>query len=774
MKKVFVTIFIICCLFTLKAQDISDTLHVVHYDLNLDFTDFSHHMLNGAANLTVVTKTTNLPQYTFDLQGLTVDSVYVNATISTFNQVGNKVMISHISQQGDTAIVRICYHGTPVSDSRWGGFYYSGQYCYNMGVAFDYQPHNFGRCWFPCLDVFTDKSSYTMHVRTEAGKMAVCGGMLTDSLTLSDSTRIWTWQLDEPIPTYLASVAVGPYQLYADTYQGLERNIPIHIYAQPNSINNVAGSFVNLKEILRLYEQLFGPYRWPRVGYVAVNFTSGAMEHATSIAYPNLAINGNTTNELLYAHELFHHWFGDLITCNRAEEMWINEGFASYSEALVSGLPDITPDADGYLDYIRDVHFTTLKDIVKDDGGHYALDNVPQNTTYGTHSYQKGELILHTLRNYMGDSLFFSSMRALLNQYAFQNINSEQLFTFLSQVSGMDLMDFYQGWVHEPGFPHFSIDSIVNAQNGNYRVYLHQKRLGGTQLANSNKLDLTFVSEGRQLFTVANVPFSGELGTVDVNIPFVPVFGMIDYYEKMTDAIIDHTLQIADATTASFSDAYFTYKLESFPDTVLLRVEHNMVSPDQPIQLPEGIYRISDNHYWNINMAYRQDINTIPMGQMQFRYQSGAASSPDHDLLSGYNKDNLKLLYRANVGDEWQIIASELVGSNNSGSLRCNQLRSGQYCLAVGNPTASVNEYLNHININIRPNPVENYLHIWADGISGNNHFAIYDTAGRIVKTVKLKDGENEVNVSNLPAGNYFLGLKDKSSHKIIQRFIKL
>lgn len=773
MKKAFIISLIICSFATLKAQDLSDTLHVVHYELNLDFTDFSHHILNGVADILVVTKTANLEQLTFDLEGLTVDSTFVNSIVTPYTQESKKVKLDYASHQGDTNIVRIYYHGTPISDTRWGGFYYSGQYCYNMGVAFDYQPHNFGRCWFPCLDVFTDKSSYGMHVRTEAGKMAVCGGMLTDSLTLADSSRVWTWQLDEPIPTYLASVAVGPYQLYADTFQGMERTIPIQIYAQPNSINNVAGSFVNLKQVLRLYEQLFGPYRWPRVGYVAVNFTSGAMEHATNIAYPNMAINGNTTYELLYTHELFHHWFGDLITCNRAEEMWINEGFASYSEALVSGLPESTPDADGYLDYIRDVHFTTLKDIVKDDGGHFAIDNVPQNVTYGTHSYQKGKLILHTLRNYMGDSLFFSSMRALLNHYEYQNINSEQLFNFLSQESGMDLTDFYQGWVHESGFPHFSIDSIVHLTGNQYRTYLHQKRLGGTQLVNSNKLDLTFVSAERQLFTVNGVPFSGEQGSVEVTIPFAPVFGIVDYFEKITDAIIDHTAQISGETTTNFADAYFNFKLESFPDTVLVRVEHNLVAPDQPEQLPEGIYRISDNHYWNINMAYRQDINTIPMGQLQFRYQAGAASSPDHNLVSGYSKENLKLLYRANVGEDWQVIASELVGNSNSGSLRSNQLRSGQYCLAIGDQTADVNDHLGKVSISIRPNPVESTLHIWANGITDNGKFAIYDTAGRIVKTIKLRDGENEVNVSSLATGSYFIGFRGKTSHEFIQRFIK-
>ena len=124
--------------------------------------------------------------------------------------------------------------------------------------------------------------------------------------------------------------------------------------------------------MLRKYEEFFGPYRWPRVGYVCVAMTGGAMEHATNIALPNAAVNGSLAYESTIMHELFHHWFGDLITCERPEEMWINEGFADYSEALVQEWL-----YDAYEQHIRDLHTTTLQNLAKQDGGLYPLDNVP-------------------------------------------------------------------------------------------------------------------------------------------------------------------------------------------------------------------------------------------------------------------------------------------------------------------------------------------------------------------------------------------------------------
>lgn len=768
MKKSFALIIAIFWALCVCAQDRTDSMHVAHYDLHLDIMDFTAKTINGYVDLTMVTKVNNLPQYVLDLQGLTVDSVFVDGQSTTFTHASNKLAIPCTAVLGDTAIIRVYYHGAPIRDSQIGGFYYVGQYCYNIGVAFAYQPHTFGRCWIPCLDFFTDKSTYTMHIRTEAGKMAVCDGMLIDSVTLADGSRIWTWVLEQPIPVYLASVAVGNYMLYEDVYHGIEADIPIHIYAQPSSFNNVAGSFANLKEVLQMYEQKFGPYRWPRVGYVDVNYNSGAMEHATNIAYPHSAFTGNAMYETLYSHELFHLWFGDLITCNRAEEMWINEGFASYAEALVY---EHLYGQEAYKDYVRENHHDNLKNLAKNEGGLYALDNVPQEHTYGKHSYDKGAAVIHSLRGYMGDSLFFSGLRSMLNQYAYQNVSSEQLFNYLTQVTGMNMHDFFEGWVHQPGFLHFAIDSIVPLQGNQYRVFLHQRLYGATQFASSNHVDLTFVSDQRELYTVPGATFSGETGYVDVTIPFVPMFGMVDYYEKLCDAVFDYTTGMASGDIWEPTDGACNITLENFPDTVLMRLEHNYVAPGESETLPEGIYRISDNHYWNIQMAYNTGINTIPVGTLSFKYQRGNNYLLDNALMQGYNETNLKLLYRHSTGDPWQIVRTTRTGNLYAGYLTTTSFFSGQYCLAVGEPSAAIEEYTQG-NLHIYPNPVKSQLNILLEDPVKIMKASIMDSTGRVVKSIKLKSGSNTVNVGNLPSGTYIIHAV--SNHKVFKkRFVK-
>lgn len=768
MKKSFALIIAIFWALCVCAQDRTDSMHVAHYDLHLDIMDFTAKTINGYVDLTMVTKVNNLPQYVLDLQGLTVDSVFVDGQSTTFTHASNKLAIPCTAVLGDTAIIRVYYHGAPIRDSQIGGFYYVGQYCYNIGVAFAYQPHTFGRCWIPCLDFFTDKSTYTMHIRTEAGKMAVCDGMLTDSVTLADGSRIWTWVLEQPIPVYLASVAVGNYMLYEDVYHGIEADIPIHIYAQPSSFNNVAGSFANLKEVLQMYEQKFGPYRWPRVGYVDVNYNSGAMEHATNIAYPHSAFTGNAMYETLYSHELFHLWFGDLITCNRAEEMWINEGFASYAEALVY---EHLYGQEAYKDYVRENHHDNLKNLAKNEGGLYALDNVPQEHTYGKHSYDKGAAVIHSLRGYMGDSLFFSGLRSMLNQYAYQNVSSEQLFNYLTQVTGMNMHDFFEGWVHQPGFLHFAIDSIVPLQGNQYRVFLHQRLYGATQFASSNHVDLTFVSDQRELYTVPSATFSGETGYVDVTIPFVPMFGMVDYYEKLCDAVFDYTTGMVSGDIWEPTDGACKITLENFPDTVLMRLEHNYVAADEPETLPEGIYRISDKHYWNIQMAYNTGINTIPVGTLSFKYQKGNSYMLDNALMQGYNETNLKLLYRHSTGDPWQIVRTTRTGNLYAGYLTTTSFSPGQYCLAVGEPSAAIEEYTQG-RLHIYPNPVKSQLNILLDDPAKILKASIMDSTGRVVKSIKLKSGSNTIQVGSLPSGTYVIYAV--SGHTIYKKlFIK-
>ena len=321
-----------------------DSINVLNYSIHLDITNITNKFISGYTELTIVPKIDNLHNVQLDLLSFFIDSVIINGNKQLLLDYDDTLLtlpLSQVAHLNDTLIVAIYYYGYPQEDpgtSHWGGFKFTTHSAYNLGVGFEAIPHNFGRCWFPCNDNFTDRATYDFRILVQGtqGHVAVCNGTLLSSDTnyVCSGKREFHWAISDEIPTYLASVAVDDYKLVPDTFNGILGRIPIQLWVRQQDSLNAVLSFVNLKSILALFENKFGPYRWERIGYVGVDFDAGAMEHATTVAYPNACINGNTAYEGLYTHELSHSWFGNLITCSTAQDMWINEGWATFSEMV--------------------------------------------------------------------------------------------------------------------------------------------------------------------------------------------------------------------------------------------------------------------------------------------------------------------------------------------------------------------------------------------------------------------------------------------------------
>ena len=760
MKNLTAILQFIVILFTqnVSAQATkADALHVIHYDINLEIRDFSQQIIKGYTDVTIESKIAPLSAINLHLLALTVDSVKKNNELVSFSHQGQELKIDiPFSSVGQSETIRVYYHGTPVQDSQWGGFFFAQGVAYNIGVGMGSIPHSFGRVWFPCIDEFTDKSTYTFNITTDVDKKAICGGMLVDSTNLGDA-MLWKWELTNPIATYLASVAVGEYVAYKDTIHALLGTLPIEIYANPATIEKVPGSFTNLKTFIRTYEKRWGPCRWQRVGYVIVPFSSGAMEHATNIAYPQYAVNGNTNNQDLIAHELAHSWFGNLITCATSQNMWINEGFARYGEYLC--IETLDPTLEKYKSEIKDLHFNVLRN----DGGSYALDNVPApSATYGSTTYDKGGLVAYTLRNYMGDDLYFSSIKQFLNENQYSNVNSEELFTKLSHISGLDLHDFFLGWVHQPGFLNFNIDSIKSVQGSNnkYEISLKQKLYLAQNYANNNKLDVEFYSETGTKHLVENISFSGEHEIVEVDIPFEPVFWSIDPNGKMGDACFDYTQQITKKGIISLSSTNFSITVEALSAPSIIRVEHNPVAPTKTKSDHPNIIKISDNHFWRIGFLQYNDMQAIYSFFYDSRYDSEMTP-----------KENLILLYRKDASYDWQIIPATVTTSGAaSGKLSVNYIFPGEYTFGIGENLAVRNL---EKEIEVFPNPTTGELTITNCElrITGVELFDIY---GKKVSSHHLiiSPSHQKVDISDLPSGTYILEIvleNDKTCKKIIK-----
>lgn len=758
MKNILASIFL--CLIAMAGfgQYRSDSVHVAHYDIALYIDPYAH-TISGTTTLQVVPKMSNLSHINLDLRNMTIDSVLVNQQWSNYTYVGDLLSIpADTYTLGDTLEIAVNYNGEPYGNS-WGGFTFSNNYTFNIGVSMYEQPHCFGRVWYPCIDEFTDKSTYNFHIGTYPYHNAVCGGRYLGETDGEYGTKIWHWQLDQPIPTYLASVATGAYQLYTDTFHGMQEDIPITIYSPSTYFSNIPATFIHLKEIAANYEHYYGPLRFPRIGYVLVNFTSGAMEHATNIALPQVAVNGTTSYESTIAHELSHSWFGNLITCERAEEMWINEGFASYSEAITD---EGVYSKEKYTETINNQHFDVLKNLYSRDQGYYALNNIPQNHTYGMHAYDKGSIVVHTLRHYMGDSLFFGGIQAMLNQYAFQNMNSVQVFDFLSNYSGMNLNGFYEGWINQPGFLHFSIDSIVAEGGNQYAVHLRQRLFHAEHYADDNRINLTFFSADGQRFDYHHAQFSGANGIVHVNIPFTPLFGVADYSNEICDAIIDYNHCFTYASGKVFTEANVTATITAMQDSSLMRVEYNLVHADPFKVQPDPSYRLN-NRYWRIEYTGSQ-----VQGNLKFNY-NGNNNQPEHELLQGHTPDELALFYRRDCADDWHSIPFTRSGQM-SGTITTENLMPGEYTFGVPGSDVGIQSKDND-GILIYPNPAENQVNIQSS--RDIDSIVIYDLSGREVMRQNMNGKTQNVNIQALSAGTYLVQIFNKGkllkSDKIIK-----
>ena len=666
----------------------SDSIDVVKYIINIDSLNISAKFLSGHTHIYFKSRVGGLNFIPVDLLKLSVDSIFLESSkISTWTHNDTLLMIQCPAalNNTDTFHLEIYYHGSPVVDpSTWGGFYFQNPYAYNLGVGFQDNPHNYGRVWFPCIDDFTDKAFYEIKVTTDTNQMAVCGGSLTDTAHVANNSKIeWTWEMSNPIPTYLASVAVGPYVCVTDTFNGINGKIPIDIYVASSLVPKVSGTFINLKNVLTAFENRYGPYLWERVGYVGVPFNSGAMEHATNIAMPNAVINGSTSYETLIYHELSHHWFGDLVTCETAEEMWINEGWAVFSEFIMK------ESIYGYAEmqnYVRETLASVLKTAHLDDGGFFPVGNVPHEITYGTTVYYKGALVAHTLRNYIGDSLFFPAIKQYFDSLKFGNANNTQLREILSLSTGIDLTDFFEAWVLREGFPHFDVDSmhvVPQGSNAVVTVYLRQKLYGTNQYANNNRVELTFMDSLWNSYTVT-ANFSGQTGSDVFTVPFVPSLVIVDKDEKTADAIVSYNNVISTPKTVSCANAFVDIFVNSLSDSIFIRAEHHKVAPDQVLPDPD-IFRISKSRYWRIS-------GIIPYGtnyQLRFNYNRTGAFFDTELLPTNSSVDSLILVYRPGAGHEWQVFPFTKTGNAFSGFLKTPYALKGEYALAIGKPNQS-------------------------------------------------------------------------------------
>ena len=426
---------------------------VTGYTINLNIWPVNK-TIDGSVVITGKSKITGLTHLEFNLfSNMTVDSITQNGSPLTFNHAGNLVDVqlpAFLGTDGDFS-VEIFYHGNPQSIGlgSWRWSTHSG----NPIISTLSEP--FGApTWWPCKDDPADKAdSVFLNITVPENLVVASNGLLKAVTPAPDNRHTYSWETRYPISNYLVSLAISNYAEFGDWYVSASGDsMPLVYYVYPEHLAAAQEDFSVTDEMISAFAEIYGEYPFIEEKYgMAIFSWGGAMEHQTMTSYGSGLITGNHTYDWINAHELAHQWFGDLITMKRWSHIWLNEGFASYSEAMWM---ESLYGENAYHNYLasQDPGFFS--------GSLFVTDSTNENALFSNTVYDKGSWALHMLRGVLGDSLFFAGIRSYAtdSSLVFGNATTEDFRDICEAVSGMDLDWYFDEWVYRAGRPNYQYD----------------------------------------------------------------------------------------------------------------------------------------------------------------------------------------------------------------------------------------------------------------------------------------------------------------------------
>lgn len=750
------------------ADTRSDSIDILNYKIDIDITVPGFLSANTVVSASALVD--NIDEIVLDLLMLQVDSVFVDGVPTTFiyDDFKCSIALPEIMMTGDDFDVHVYYQGNPVRDpSNFGGLVFEQGYIYNLGIGIASNPHNFGRGWFPCFDNFMERSTYEYIVTHSSAYNAHCVGTEIDITNNGDGSITTTYAMDQPITTYQSSIAASNYVELWSEHEGMDGTIPVKLICKPGDSTAMKSSFGNLGGTIDCMESWYGPYVWERVGYVAT--TVGAMEHPTNIAYPISSINGNAnSNTRLVSHEFAHNWFGNMITLTTSMDMWIKEGPAEYGWHQTA---ECIYGYEEFLEVVKDNHLYVLERAHVDDEGFRALSGMPNEFTYGTHTYRKGASVIHNLRGYLGDELFATGMKSILENYLYSHLDAEEFRDEITMSTGFDATDFFDAWIFNPGFSVFVDDSISSVKDGNLwnnKVFVQQK-LRGTDFYHKNvPIQLQAIGFGGET-SEQDVIVSDQYSTVDFVTDFEVKRIVFNGSNKLNQARMAEDVLIEDSGNAVFARTGVRFSVDELEEPFLARVEHIWASPDQAIIA--GDFEISDQHYWRVAGDIPSD-NTI---ELRLPYVGGSIYDLDNGLTE--EEDSVLLFYRPDASALWEPLPeakkTKIIPNDGNGLLTLDFLMPGEYTIGKGDvSTVDVDSWSDR-DVQIYPNPSSNGFYVYLDENSlGDVSIRLLNVQGNPVvnSTFERSTSYTYLPTNNLVPGPYFVELiNQKTGEKIVK-----
>jgi len=440
--------------------DIDTNIDVKYYKLFTDIRINPRQLIGEATISGLINNSSDSIFFNFS-SIMNVDSVYYNGVKVSFSHSKDKVTIARRTLNDFS--ITIYYKGIPFPTG-FGSFVF-GTNNYNNNVVWSLSEPYGASDWFPCKNTQADKAdSSDIWIKCASTYTGVSNGLLKEVTSNGDSTKTYKWKNSYPISAYLLSVSVTNYSFYINYFRySLSDSMPVMHFIYPEDIDTLKPLLDKTINMLGIFSNRFGLYPFIREKYGHSQAEiGGAMEHQTSTTI-------GVFSEYIIAHELGHQWFGDKITCRDWHNIWLNEGFATYSECVYV---EDTYGKEEYKNYINDKMFFAKKAA----GTIYVQDITSVNNIFdGYRSYAKGSVVLHMLRGVVGDSVFFRILKSYVSDtaLAYGTAVTEDFQRIAERESGMNLGYFFGEWIYGQYYPVYRISwNYSPEENGLYEISL--------------------------------------------------------------------------------------------------------------------------------------------------------------------------------------------------------------------------------------------------------------------------------------------------------------
>ena len=444
--------------------DSSHNFDVLDYHITM-FPYVADSVIGGACEVTFTPVIPELNSIFLHTDSISVTSILNSASQPidfTVQDDGIIIDLGETFNPSDTTVLYINYLANVIFNYTQTGIHRRGDYCYTSA-----EPYG-ARRWFPCYDFPFDKATATIEVFVPAGYYVAANGTLSQVYAQGDDD-VFVWREDHPIATYLISLACGPYLHLTDSSPA---GIPLNYYVYPEDSADALVDFANTGAMIDFYSDIFGEYPFDHYGMAMAHIFNGwgAMEHQSVTTYGDNLVTGDLQFEYIVAHEMAHQYWGDCLSPLTFDDIWLNEGFATYSEAL--DIEARYDTLDGYMVHLGEKYFWEDANSLR-----YPIYAPPPEKLFGSAVYNKGAWVLHMLRHVMGDDAFFEGMQNYFEEYKYGNVITAEHQAQMEAVYGSSLDWYYQEWVYDQGHPEYDFEwDIVTTDETLITVWVTQNQ----------------------------------------------------------------------------------------------------------------------------------------------------------------------------------------------------------------------------------------------------------------------------------------------------------